>query len=206
MYAIWFISVNKGKLMDRFNLVFRRSRTIKVNVRTRSGRTIERFIVPDNRGILHVGKGVYAYVHEVATINARYRIPEITILETQIHPATPEIVAKETEIEVKVAKGDGTFENTKMKIPNYFLSVAHLQPETLQGHVAQEMKQALDSHIVSDVLTASDKTMKKIELMFIMILVNLALTFIVGIVIYNAINGMQSDMEVVKYAATQTNP
>lgn len=205
VYLMWFIKVNRGKLLDRFNLIWRRSRTIKVNLQTSSGRTIERYIVPDKRGLLHIGNGVYVFVREASTINARYNIPEISLLESQIHPPIPEIMATDiSEIEVKVVQPDGSFKNEKRNIPAFALSFARLMPEKLKGHVAQEMKMALDSHIVEDVLTASDRTMKKIEIMFILLIGLAGLVLIIGIVLYSMLHQLQIDMEVIRFAATET--
>lgn len=195
-----YIKTHKGRLKDRFNLIWRKNRVVKVNFQTASGRNIERYIVPDKRGLLHISGGVYAYVHELATTNARFRIPEITIIESQIHPPTGDLTKLETEAEVSVPQTDGSVKKEKKMIPTYLLSFANKSPEKLNGHVAQEMKLALDSHIVEDVLTASDKTLRKIELMFILSCITLGAVVIIGIILGGMINGIQTDLEMMRHA------
>lgn len=202
---IWYLKTYRGKLMDRFNLMFRRAKTIKVNLK-RGNRTIERYIVPDKRGIFQIGDGIYTYISEMSDWNTRYGIPEITVVEGQVVPPIPDIIESETEQEVIVRKAEGITSKELRKVPFYMLTWKKLSPEKLKGLVAEEIKMALNSHIVEDVLTASDKTMKRLELMFFMQIGMCILLVLIAIGLFMKLGKLEAAMEVVKYAATQAHP
>lgn len=196
---------HKGLLKDRFNLTFRRNRVVKVNFITKSNRNIERYVVPDKRGFLHLYGGTYAFVEELARINTFYRIPEITLLQSQIQPPIGEVTAIEKEVEVEILQPDGTKKLEKMKVPTFLLTFFNIKPESLNGHIAEEIELALNSHIVSDILTASDRTLKRIELMFILTCISLGAIVLLGLVLISMLNGIKTDLEGLKLAALAPN-
>lgn len=201
-----YIKIHKGYLKDRFNLRFRRSSVIKVNFQTRTGRNIERYIVPDKHSLLHINGGTYAYIEELSTINTRYRIPEITLLQSQIHPPIGDVIEVQgQEVEISVPQPDGTLKKEKRKVPNYVISYASKKPETLNGHIAEEIQGVLDSHIVSDILTASNAYLRKIELLFIIACVCLVLIILFGFILIGMLNGIQNDLEMIKLANLAPN-
>lgn len=188
----WFV-VNSQFLGDRFNLLLRKGRTVKVNFHTTSGRNVERYIIPDKRGNMHISGGFYAFVKELSVTNAKHRIPEIHCLEGQIQPLSPEIYQLEgVEADVKVLQPDGSSVPSRIRVPQYVASFVGLAPARLNGLVAQEVEAALNSHIIEDIVLATDKKLQQAAVTFILCIVILAVAVLSAIVIYNKLDDVQT--------------
>lgn len=195
-----YVGRNAKRLKDVRNLWFRKARTVKVNFVTLSGRVIERFIVPDSRGIMRIEGGAYYYHKDVAQINAKHRIPEITILENQIHPPTADVARVRAPI-LDAQVGAGDVSSVTDDVPTWVLSWRRLKPKELEGMVAQELASALNTKIINDIVNSSSPQMRKMELAFYVSLGILGVTVLGMLFLYAKLNDMQSLMEGLRFAA-----
>lgn len=177
----WFI-VNHKRLPDKFNLMFRRARVVKVNFLTAAGKNFVLFRVPDRRGNFNIRGGFYVYPREQNVYDAYLRVPEVSFLEGQIHAVTPEILENFAEIPVKVEKDDGSIVTEIKKVPFYVASYRGLSPEKLKEWTSQEVMSALNSHIIEDIINASAKQLQRLELMFYL-MIALVIIALVGFAI-----------------------
>ena len=195
---VFWLIFNRNRLKDKWNLRFKRSRVVKVNVKTVSNRLIEKFLVPDSRGFIHFNGGVYRYDQAFASYSARYHIPEITICEGQIEPASPALGVLESEIEMEVLEADGkTVTVKKQKVPTYFLSMVRSHPKKLKidgakGDItAQEVKNLLESYIVERITLANSEMVKRQQLIFIMLIGVCIAVPLVGIILYSKVSHIE---------------
>lgn len=163
--AIWAIK-NRNTLKDKFNLIFRRKKVVKINFRTATGFIVERYIIPNERGIANIENGSYFINRDLCDFNARYRIPEITFIETQPSVAVSDLLMQTVKTKVKKITAAGEIVEVDEEVPNYVLSTRRLTPKRVSDLTAQEIRSALDSKIIQDIVTATNPQMQKIELMF----------------------------------------
>jgi hypothetical protein len=195
VFVVWLFAKRK-LIKDKFNLLFRKKRVVKVNFLTTSGRNEERFLVPDTQGMIHVDGQTSVYNRDLAIINARYRIPEITLIQNQIMPVMADIAVLDKEVEVLVPNADGTETMVKRKIPDYVLTYKKISAKKLEGMTAQEVRNALDSKIIKDIVTATNPQMQKLEIMF-WIVIAIAVIEIIGFYFLNSkINDLTVQFEV----------
>lgn len=203
MFIIWAIKQN-GRWSDTFNLLFRRSRCVKVNFHLASGRNVERYIIPDSQGWMRIGDGVYRYHKEFAEINQRYRIPEVSVLESQIAPASPALGM--SKIDMQVANEDGIVTEKEVLAPTYFLTYRNQAPKRLNELWAQEVARFADSNIVADITTATAQIMKRIEWTFYIAIGIFALVAISMVLNSTGIAGIQERLDnFVTVVATRGN-
>lgn len=187
--CLWLISYVyqvRGRVIDHFNLTFRRSRVIKVNLHTRSGPNIERFVVPDDRGFYEVAGGIYQFLKEVSIQNARYKIPEVTQAQGQISPSIPAIV------EVTTIQNDKLTKETK-EVPSWLLFWGSQTPAKINGKTAEEMRNFARSKIVNDAMTATSQTIATInsqKIFLIAICAGVAILILAQVLIYGKLDGV----------------
>lgn len=189
--GVLILIMNLGKLSDKLNLWFRKSRCVKVNFLTLSGRNIEKFVVPDSRGLMHINKGTYVFNKDYSVTNARYSIPEVSVYESQVAPPSPDIVEMSVETEVHVPNGDGTDSIQLKKVPVHVVSFRRMSPQKLNGKTAQEVEGLLNAKIVDDIVNASSKQMQKLEMMFYLVLGLYALGLLTAFILYGNINDLR---------------
>lgn len=187
---IW-AAKQKGRWMDTINLQFRKSRCVKVNFHTASGRNIERFIIPDGQGFMRINGGVYKFEKEFAEINQRHRIPEVDVLESQITPPSPDVGSSVTEVEVEQLQSDGTVVKVKKEVPTFFLTYKRQIPKRTNELWAQEVARFADSNIVADITTATARVMKILEWTFYITLLLLAVTVLGFFVVYSQVGDVK---------------
>jgi hypothetical protein len=196
LFALVWLAKNKKRGLQKFvNLRFRRSRVVKVNLHTASGRNIECFPVPNSRGYVKVEGGLYRVVKEFSIWNAAYRIPEYDVIEAQIVPSDTTIGKIETEeTEVEVVGKDGTIQKQKQKVPTYVISHQRSVPKSMEGRMAQEVHDMLDSKIIADIDASSDAVMNDVKLTKILVFVLLALTLVGFVLIWNKVDSVSDQM------------
>jgi len=199
--VFWFIN-NRKKLSSKWTLFWHKSRAVKVNLLTRSGRNIEKIVEPDARGIMHIDGGAYPYLKETATINADLRIPEVWVSESQPYPAIPEIVKTTVRGMVKKPKEGGGFEDVEEDIPGHLVSFHNIRSLKLAGKTAQEIEQMLGSKIVDDIVNATSRQMQRLEIMF-WIIIGIGAVCVIGfITTHNDISKLANLLDgVLKFAA-----
>lgn len=193
LLCIWAIK-NRKTLKDKFNLIFRRKKVVKINFRTATGFIIERYIIPNERGIANIDKGSYFINRDLCDFNAKYRIPEITFIETQPSVAVPELMVQEIETDVLIPTSDGSVVTQKKKVPNYVLSTRRLTPKQVEKLTAQEIRTALDSKIIRDIVNATNPQMQKLDIMFWCVVATIPILLIGLYIIHNDIKSVQNDM------------
>lgn len=201
--VVWFAR-NRKKLPSKWVLFWSRSRAIKVNFLTRSGRNIERIIKPDARGMMHIEGGSYPFLKEASTINAELRIPEVWVSESQPYPAIPDLVEVKVKTLVKKPKEGGGFQEVESEIPGHLVSFHNIRSLKLAGKTAQEIEQMLGSKIVNDIVNATSKQMQRLELMFY-ITIGIAFLCLVGFfVIHQDVSKLSATVEGVLHYVSPT--
>lgn len=181
---------------DKFNLWFRKPRTIKVNLITRSGRNIEHFVVPDENGIFAIKDAAYLFDRDSSIHNARWRVPECTVYESQTHsPSTP---VKEVLVPaiVEIEGDDGTIVQEEKLVPRHVLSFRAVDPKTTEGMTAQQINRVVNAKIVRDIISASSTSLQKIDKMYLLLLVILGIIIVGGFMIGSAISDLKTGQEV----------
>lgn len=198
----WVIRNKKRGIITLFNLRFRRARSVKVNFRTASNRVIEHVIVPDERGFMAIDGGYYKFDKDFATTNSKLGIPEIDILEAQIVPSDVDIVEVKDgrKVIIKVKGEDGKLMEKEKLLPLYIAQHQRLMSKKLEGLMAKEVHDVMNSKIVRDITTATSQTMSRLDLMFYMVIAILGITLLGFIVIYNQISALRAVMEAVLLA------
>lgn len=199
---IW-LAKNRKHAVDKFNLTFKKARTVKVNLHTRSGRVIERYVIPDARGLMQIEKGTYVFNKDLAQINAKYRIPEITVIESQPHGPIPDMVEDGVEIEVVTPSANGMMITSKKMVPTWIASYRSHTPQKLAGKTAQEIQDALNSKIVHDIVNATAEQMKKIELIFYIVIGILVVVILGMFTIHNDVSQLKAFIQGTAAAAGQ---
>lgn len=169
LVGFWFLN-NRKKLPSKWNLFWHRAKAVKVNFITRSGRNIEKIVVPDARGMMKIDGGSYPYLKEASVINADLRIPEITLSQSQPYPAIPEFIEVKLRTKVRKPKEGGGFIEEDGDIPGHLVSFHNVKSLKLAGKVAEEYQQMLGSKIVDDIVKATSKRMEQLELMFYIVI------------------------------------
>lgn len=200
VFSVWFIK-NRKDMKSKWNLLWHKNKTIKVNLITRSGRNREVYTVPDARGIMHIEKGSYVYHKETSVWNVKQALPEVTVLESQVSPPIPQLLVSYVETELPEINGEGQVSVTKEKVPKYLLSYARMKAEKLLGKTAQEIESMLASKIVQDALRATSATMARVELIFIIVCVIAGLELLSGFLMYQKLNQIGATMEALRIVA-----
>ncbi len=202
--AFWLLK-NRNRLSDWWNITFNKARTVKVNLLTASGRNIERFIKPDNRGILHINGSAYVFDRDFSVLNSLYRIPESWYIEGQISPVGPDFVEHKVKTRVKVARDDGTTVEEERELPSYTVSFSKVTAKRIGDKTGHEIEELLKSKIVEDIVRASSKEMAKLELMFY-ILLGVAAICLLGFMWMNGkLGDVNTQLEVIRALAGGSN-
>lgn len=201
----WVIRHKKRGIVTLWNLRFRRARSVKVNFRTASNRVIEHVVVPDERGFMAIDGGYYKFDKEFATTNSKLSIPEIDILEAQIVPSDAGIVEVKDgrKITIKVKGIDGKLMEEERLLPLYVVQHQRLMSRKLEGLMAKEVHDVMNSKIVRDITTATSQTMSRLDLMFFMIIGILGVCLLGFIVIFNQISALRAVLEAILLARAQ---
>lgn len=201
--ALWFIK-NRNRLSDWWNITFNKARTVKINLLTSSGRNIERFIKPDNKGILHINGAAYVFDRDFSVLNSLYRIPESWYIEGQISPVAPDFIEHKVKTQVKVAKDNGTTVTEERELPSYTVSFSKATAQRIAGKTGYEIEELLKSKIVEDIVNASAKQMAKLEMMFY-ILLGVAAICLLGFMWLNGkLGDINTQLEVLRAVAGGT--
>jgi len=200
LLVVWSVK-NRKRIPDLLRLRFKRKVVVKVNFLTRTGRNDERFIVPNHEGVMSINGGKYLFAREFAIINARWRIPEVTVLENQIHPPNNGIGRTAlVETEVEVPNKDGTVTLKKVEVPSYVLSYRNQASQKLNGLWAHQMGEFADSGIVHDITVSTARVLKLLEWTFYLAIGSVVLTLLVGLILYNKMSDISHSIDAVTSA------
>lgn len=208
LIVIYFVK-NAKRILDMWNLTFRRARTVRADIHTLSNRVYTKFVVPNERGFFRFRKGVYHFPNENLEYDQRFRVPKADFIEQQIPSEDGKIIESEVEIEVEIKQHDGQMVTIKRRVPQYIVSHAKIKPKLLKlarrddnGKIkitdeppvsAVEVADALDSKIVRDITNASivDLQMNRILIVSVISLIVLVL---VGIGLYMKLNSITQQL------------
>lgn len=205
-----YLAKNMKRLPDIYRLVFKRDKCVLVRFRTRTNTIIERYMIPDEHGIMRIDGGIYQYDSKLACFNKRRRMHEFVCIENQFFSEKGELHKLTVKAPVIVTGENGAQETREEEVPQYVLSFANIIPKKIvipgeedeDGNIlpeehlgAKELNDFAESHVSKDIITATAQEMGFLKIAALLAGGALIVAALVGVVLYNKVDHLQTALD-----------
>lgn len=221
-WAFIYLIRNRKNALDIYNRIARRSRCVHVTFRTRAKYAIDRFLVPDQHGMMDIEGGVYHYLQEFAVWNPKHRMYSISFIEGQIEPEPGLLVRAMVRVPVeRKNEATGLLEMKEEEVPSYIVDLANVHPKLVEIEVpetrinadgkmqtimvtkrktAKALHEFKQQKVATDIVEASSPAFQRLQTIMIICMVTCGLLVLGGYLFYQKLGTLQNQIDILASA------